>query len=111
MKSTGATIDSADSGKDALELLDKKKYDLVFLDHMMPQMDGIETLKHIKDEHMCDDTPIIALTANAVGNAKEMYLSNGFDDYLSKPISGDGLEDIMRKWLMPVTLGEDDVHK
>lgn len=111
LKYSKMKVTTASSGAECLKLVSENKYDIILLDHMMPQMDGIETLKHIKDEHMCDDTPIIALTANAVGNAKEMYLSNGFDDYLSKPISGDGLEDIMRKWLKPVTLGEDDVHK
>lgn len=111
LKYSKMKVTTASSGAECLKLVSENKYDIILLDHMMPQMDGIETLKHIKDEHMCDDTPIVALTANAVGNAKEMYLSNGFDDYLSKPISGDGLEDIMRKWLKPVTLGEDDVHK
>ena len=101
LKYTKMQVTTANSGRECLDILKTKKFDIVLLDHMMPEMDGIETLKHIKEEHLCDETPVIVLTANAIGNAKEMYLSNGFDDYLSKPISGESLENTLKQWVKP----------
>jgi len=69
-----------------LEMLRKQKFDLVFLDHMMPGMDGVETLQAIKEEKLCEDTPVIMLTANAIVGERDKYLAMGFDDFLSKPI-------------------------
>ncbi|MCR4908159.1 MAG: response regulator [Lachnospiraceae bacterium] len=77
----------ASSGAEALEKVESAKYDVVFLDHMMPGMNGVETLKRMKDGGLPDENvPVIALTANAVVGARENYLTAGFDDYLSKPI-------------------------
>ena len=90
----GIKPDLADSGKKTIELVRTKHYDIVFLDHMMPEMDGIETLEKLKEEKLInDDTAIIALTANAVLGAKEKYLEAGFNDYLSKPIELDELDE------------------
>ena len=82
---------------ECLELVQKNRYDLIFLDHMMPDMDGVETLHRIKELPGCPcrDIPIIVLTANAVSGAKENYLSEGFDDFLSKPIVPDKLESMI----------------
>jgi CheY-like chemotaxis protein len=91
--------DLVESGAQCLELLTQNKYDIIFLDHMMPVMDGIETLKKIKADHLADGTVIIALTANAISGAKEMYLQSGFDDYLSKPVNPKDLEVILKKYL------------
>ena len=96
----GIKPDLVNSGKDAIEAIKKKKYDIVFLDHMMPQMDGIETLKHLKKNDLIGEgTVMIALTANAVVGARETYLEAGFDDYLSKPIEIEALGDMLLKHL------------
>ena len=91
------TPDLADSGMKAIELLRSgKSYHMIFLDHMMPKMDGIETLKLIKEEKLLSEsTTLIALTANAVKGAKERYLEAGFDGYLSKPIEVGKLEEML----------------
>ena len=90
----------SDSGAGAIECVKKEHYHLILLDHMMPQMDGKETLAKMKAEDLLpSDTKVIALTANAINGAREEYLSAGFDDYLSKPIEIDNLEDILKKWL------------
>ena len=101
LKKTKIQITTADSGKGALELLKEKKYDVVLLDHMMPEMDGIECLKLARkmEEQMGRYTPFIALTANAIVGVKEMYLEAGFDDYLSKPINATELETLLREFL------------
>lgn len=99
LKIYGINAELAVSGEETLRLMRKNRYDLVFLDHMMPGMDGIETLKKIKAENFGDGTPVIALTANAVAGAKEQYLEAGFDDYLSKPIEVDALEGKLIKFL------------
>ena len=100
LEPTNIQIDTAISGKACLEMIQKKHYDIIFLDHMMPNMDGIETLAHIKEtEHLCKEVPIIILTANAIQGAKEMYLKKGFTDYLSKPVSSTKLEAVIQKYL------------
>ena len=94
-------VDTALSGQKCLELVCQNKYDIIFMDHMMPEMDGIVTLEHMK-EHVCnknEDTPVIMLTANALSGMKEMYLSKGFTDYLSKPIDGIKLEEKIERYL------------
>lgn len=93
--------DLAANGKDAVEMAGKKQYDIIFLDHIMPQMDGIETMKRIRRQQSDTgrDVPIIALTANAVVGSREFYLNAGFRDYLSKPVDGEQLEDIIEKYL------------
>lgn len=100
MKRNGIKPELSESGFDALKKIREKTYDIVFLDHMMPVMDGIETLEKIKEEHLLrQGMVIIALTANAVVGAKERYLDAGFDDYLSKPIEVEQLEDALAKYL------------
>lgn len=97
----GIKADMVSSGKEALEVLSEKQYDILFLDHMMPEMDGIEVLHEIKARSLVsEETAIIALTANAISGVREMYLSEGFDDYLSKPIEPAELESILRKYLV-----------
>lgn len=88
LKSTDIKIDEANSGKKALELTAKAKYDLIFMDHLMPEMDGIEAMKLIKEQADGKniDTPIIALTANALKGAYEEYKAYGFNDALFKPV-------------------------
>lgn len=101
LKYTKVKVTVCMSGKEALELMRANKYDIVLLDHMMPQMDGIETLKRIKQltVNMSENAAVIALTANAVSGVREMYLSEGFDDYLSKPLDGKALEKMLIRYL------------
>ena len=92
--------DTVSSGMEAIESMRKNVYDIVLLDHMMPKMDGIETLKKLQEEGLVPpETVVIALTANAVVGAREMYLEAGFDDYLSKPIALKALEEKLLKYL------------
>ncbi len=95
LKKTKIRIDTALSGKDALTLSEGNKYDVIFIDHMMPGMDGIETLSHLRESGKNQETPAIALTANAVSGARKIYLDAGFTDYISKPVEGDKLEKLL----------------
>ena len=101
IKQTGVKVDSVGSGEEALSKTLEKKYDLIFLDHMMPGKDGIETLHEIRGNKANPnlDTPAICLTANAIAGAREKYLEEGFNDYLAKPIDSELLEEMMLKLL------------
>ena len=102
LKRTEAKLDTALSGTECLEMTKQKKYDLILMDHMMPEPDGVETLHLIREdgENMNQETPIVVLTANAIVGMKEQYLEEGFADYLSKPIEVNKLEDILRQFLL-----------
>lgn len=104
LKKTGVNITNASSGRQALAFAEKNSFDLVLLDHMMPDMDGVETLKELRK--MGINIPVIALTANALADARDFYLDAGFDDYLSKPVKGKDLEAILRKWLPKEKIGD-----
>ncbi|MCR5249290.1 MAG: response regulator [Lachnospiraceae bacterium] len=112
LKSTRARIDTAISGAECLQMVKSKKYHIIFLDHMMPDLDGLETLRLMRrnTDHLNRSTPIIALTANAVVGAKEMYLREGFVDYLSKPIQERELLGMLYRYL-PKELFETDKKK
>ncbi|MCM1213601.1 MAG: response regulator [Lachnospiraceae bacterium] len=99
MKGTEIRIDTACNGAEALELLEKNFYHMVFMDHMMPVMDGMEALKKIREKGLCRNTSVIALTANAVAGEKQGYLDAGFDGYLAKPIVSKQLKDMVRSRL------------
>jgi CheY-like chemotaxis protein/HPt (histidine-containing phosphotransfer) domain-containing protein len=101
LKHTLLQIESARSGHECLEKQHSKKYDLILLDYRMPGMDGIETLQTMKkdDTSANVDTPVIVLTANAISGARENFIREGFDDYLSKPIESDKLEETLIKYL------------
>ncbi len=93
-------VDESDSGKKAIELAKGKAYDMILMDHMMPEMDGIEATRIIRSECPFNSSSIIvALTANAIEGAKEMYLSNGFEDFLAKPFERIQLHDLLSKWI------------
>lgn len=93
--------DTALSGKECIKMTKENTYDIILLDHMMPELDGIDTLKIIRDdvENKNRDGVIIVLTANAIAGCREMYLGYGFDDYFSKPILADDFEEMMIKYL------------
>ncbi|MBQ7613563.1 MAG: response regulator [Butyrivibrio sp.] len=99
LKKTKIEIDTAISGQQAVAMAKDKHYDVVFIDHMMPGMDGIETLHKMKEQDDEDDTVYIALTANAVSGAREMYLREGFTDYVSKPVDGLRLEQMLLRYI------------
>ncbi len=101
LKRTLVQIDTAGSGDECIEKSLGKKYDIIFLDHMMPEKDGIETLHELKgmDNNPNLSTVTICLTANAISGAREKYLSEGFDDYLTKPINADKLEEMLIQYL------------
>ena len=93
-------VDTASSGMRAVEMVREKDYDLIFMDHMMPEMDGIDTTMAIRGMgKKYKDLPIIALTANAVGGVKEMFKAEGLDDFLAKPIEISKLNAILKKWI------------
>ena len=96
-----AKVSVAASGKECLKMLQTEPVDLIFLDYMMPEMDGIDTLKNIKamGDSKLERVPIVALTANAVSGAREMFLEAGFDEYISKPIERDKFEKVLRTCL------------
>jgi CheY-like chemotaxis protein len=96
-------VDLCKSGMTAIEAVKTNRYDIIFMDHLMPEIDGIETTKRIRalgeDDTFFTKIPIIALTANAVIGTKEMFLENGFNDFLSKPIDTVKLNSILEKWI------------
>ena len=101
LRKTKLQIDVASSGEECIEMLKRKEYHLILMDHMMPGMDGVATLHAIREleGNPSRDIPVIALTANAVVGAKDYYLNEGFEDYLTKPIEPEKLEDMMIKYL------------
>ena len=101
LKQTRVKIDTADSGDEAIKMILNKRYDIIFLDHMMPGKDGIEVLKELKANTCYPnmETPYICLTANAITGARDEYMDAGFDEYLSKPINPKELEEMMLKHL------------
>ena len=93
-------IDTATGAKDAIDKIKKTKFDLIFMDHMMPEIDGVEATHMIRTTFPdYEDTPIIALTANAVANAKEMFLNEGLNDFVAKPIEIKDIVSKLKKWL------------
>ena len=99
-------VETCNSGKECLNLLfaeNPNKFDIVFMDHMMPEMDGIETLEKIREKekelNVRQKQIVIALSANAMNSAKEMFMEKGFDDFLAKPVQGKDFAFILKKWL------------
>ncbi|WP_242870393.1 ATP-binding protein [Pseudobutyrivibrio xylanivorans] len=101
LKKTLVQVDTAVSGFETLEKVVEKKYDIIFLDHRMPEMDGVETFKRMKvlNGNKNKNTPVIALTANAVSGAKQEYQEIGFNDYLAKPVNTNELERMIEHYL------------
>ncbi len=109
LKRTAINLDMASSGKECLQYCNKQKYDLILMDHMMPEMDGIETLYRLRqqNDNPNTNTKVIALTANAIAGSRDMYLEKGFVDYLSKPIDAIKLEVLLSKYLAMETTVEE----
>ena len=117
LKPLKMTIDLAENAGEAIEKIMEKEYDIIFMDHMMPEVDGVEAthmIRRIMPEY--DDIPIIALTANAVSGAKEMFLAEGMADFVAKPIDFKKITSVLYKWLpkdkiVPVNEDEDIMPK
>lgn len=101
LKRTGIQTDTAESGEQAIALADQNKYDVILLDQRMPVLDGTQTLKRIRESGngKNKDTPVICLTADAIRGAKDRYMAEGFTDYLTKPVNGHDLEEMLKTYL------------
>ncbi|MDD7640872.1 MAG: cache domain-containing protein [bacterium] len=100
LKRSEIKVDTALSGMESIRMVENKQYDIIFMDHMMPEMDGVEAMKALKESGSLPiNTKIIVMTANAIAGAKEQYLAEGFDDYLSKPIAAEELEKTLAEYL------------
>ncbi len=100
-KDYGMIVDTALSGMDAIDMCDDEDYDIIFMDHMMPDMDGVETLKRLRilETRISKKFTVVALTANAISGAREMFMSEGFDGFVAKPIDKIELERVIKKVL------------
>jgi len=101
--------DTACSGPEAIKLAAVNKYDIIFMDHMMPDMDGTEATAIIRESGLNQHTPIIALTANVIDGARDLFLKNSMNDVLPKPLEFNGLTQTLRRWLDP-GLVDDSSH-
>lgn len=101
LKPTQMEVTTCTSGAECLELIRKKQYDIILLDHMMPEMDGVETFRRamLMRDSLCGRSTYIVMTANAVMGAREMYLAEGFKDYISKPVQPGVLEEILKRYI------------
>ena len=112
MERTQIRIDVALSGTDAIALMERRRYDIVFLDQMMPGMDGVTTLNEMRSRYDMRGVAVIALTADAVAGAREYYIEKGFDDYISKPVKSEALEDILKQHLPEkLLLSKEDIER
>jgi len=96
-------VDMCLNGNDAIEMTKVERYDLIFMDYRMPGMDGVETTKRIReiadDDTFYTNLPIIAITADVIEGRREMLIENGFNDFMTKPIDIDKLNNILEKWI------------
>lgn len=101
LKKTHIQIDTAASGMECLQCVKNNHYNIIFLDHMMPEMDGLETLQQMKimSDNLNKSTPVIMLTANATRGARQEYINAGFTDYLTKPVKEESLQAMLKKYL------------
>ncbi len=108
LKQTMMQIDTASGGEEAVEMCSREKYDLIFMDHMMPGMDGVETLKQLRKDRqgINYETPVVVLTANAIVGCKDLYLKEGFADYISKPVDVMKLDRTLRTYLKPSLISD-----
>ncbi|MBR0149055.1 MAG: response regulator [Lachnospiraceae bacterium] len=101
LKDTRIQITTAQSGQECLSILERNSFEIILLDQMMPGMSGNKTIEIMRQEHLAEGTPVIALTADAIIGAREFYLQAGFTDYLSKPVMYADLENILLKYIDP----------
>lgn len=112
LKRTLVQVDEAGSGIECLEKTKNNTYDVILMDHMMPKMDGVETLKQFRKQNGASQlAAVIVLTANAVSGVREFYIEQGFDDYLSKPINSVELEDVLLRFLPEELVLKSEINK
>ena len=116
LRDTKVKVDTAESGKEALKQTAENTYHVILMDHMMPEMDGAATLRAIRSQTkgFCQKTPVIALTANVMSDAEQVYHGMGFNGYLAKPISAPLLEAGLLKYLPPALIeymAQDDENE
>lgn len=111
LKKTQIQIQEATGGAECLKMLEEQTFDMIFMDHMMPEMDGIETKHEIDKRGLAQGVPIIMLTANAILSDREKYMEKGFHDFLSKPILINKLEQILHKYLPKELIVEENSNK
>lgn len=99
LEPTQIQIFEASSGQECLDILQKEKFHMVFLDHMMPGMDGVETFEIIKEMKLCEDTPVIMFSANVMSGEREKYIKRGFENFLAKPVAVEQLNDMILRYL------------
>ncbi len=99
LKKTQIQISEAESGLQCINMVKNNHFDIIFLDHMMPGMDGIETLHRLREDKLCEGVPVVMLTANAIVGDRERYIAEGFDDFLSKPIDPQKLDTMVIQYL------------
>ncbi len=99
LEGTKMHLTTARSGRECLDILREQRFDIVLLDQMMPEMSGTQTLAAIRSEHLADDTPVIALTADAIAGARDRYIRLGFADHVTKPVIYSELEAVLQKHL------------
>ena len=104
----GIDVTYAYSGEESIKISKDNNFDIIFMDHMMPGMDGVEAMKRIRSDRSRGDVPIVALTANAVSSAKEMFLSVGFDGFIAKPIELSTLERVLKRVLPKSAFSDED---
>ncbi len=113
LKPVEVQVDTVQSGMECLNMLQRKRYHIIFMDHMMPEMDGIETMRRMRTlvGNRNIGVPVVMLTANAVSGAREEYMSLGFSEYMSKPMRGIDMENMILKFLPPGIVNMVDEHK
>ena len=111
LEPTQVQVYEAASGEECIAMLQNHKFHMLFLDHMMPGLDGIETFHIIKKKRLCEETPVIMFTANVMTGERERYLNLGFKNFLAKPISADLLEEMVVKYLPKELVKEGAIHK
>ncbi|MCI9079962.1 MAG: DegV family EDD domain-containing protein [Lachnospiraceae bacterium] len=113
LRATKVQVETAQDGQECLDMTRKKYYHAIFMDHMMPKLDGIETLKKLRlqENGLCKETPVIAMTANAFTDAEAFYNANGFEGYLVKPVNGQLFEAMLLKFLPEEIVEVSDVAK
>ncbi len=111
LKPTRMKVFEAASGEECITILQERKFDIVFLDHMMPGMDGMETFRIIKKKKLCEETPVIMFTANVMAGEREKFLNEGFKDFLAKPIIPEKLDEMMIKYLPKELVRTENIQK
>ena len=108
---TGIELDVVSTAREAYDMIKEHSYDVLLIDHMMPGVDGITVLKTIREQHLCDNTPAIAVTGNNISSAKNNYLEAGFSEYVTKPVDKEKLIAAITSCLGNTAESKQDIEK